>query len=197
MNEIVYQVGLPRHLKSEAAILYDEAFGKKLSVAVKSENKRVALIQRSLRSEFAIVAISENKLLGIAGFHTENGSLTNGITYKNLLSELGFIKGNWAAIIFSFYERKPKKSELLMDGIVVHTDSRGKGIGSKLLEKVADYAQENHFKSVRLDVIDTNPKAKVLYKRKGFVVVKTEYYPYLKRFLGFSGSTTMALTLSK
>jgi ribosomal protein S18 acetylase RimI-like enzyme len=197
MNEITYQTGLPEQFRADAAELYNEAFGKKLSVAVRSEEKRISLIRKGFIPEYAIVAISNNTLLGIAGLHTSAGSLTGGISYKNLLSELGFFKGNWAAIVFSMYERKPKVGELLMDGIAVHVDSRGKGVGSSLLEEIARCAQANKFKSVRLDVIDINPKAKKLYEHNGFKAVKTERFPYLHWLLGFSGSTTMQLSVDK
>ena len=117
------------------------------------------------------------------------------MTYRELLSQLGFIKGNWAAIIFTLYERKATFKELIMDGIVVHSDARGKGVGSNLLKEVAKYAKDHKFSSVRLDVIDINPKAKILYERMGFKSVKIESYPYLKWLLGFSGSTTMELSV--
>ena len=195
MSEIIYQIGLSEHFRSGATKLYNEAFGKKFSVAVRSEQKRLTLIQKGLVTEYAIVALCDNKLLGIAGFHTSTGSLTGGITYKNLVSELGFFKGNWAAIIFSMYDRKSKTGELLMDGIVVHADSRRKGIGSKLLEEITRFAQDNDFNSVRLDVIDTNLQAKKLYERKGFKAEKTDNFPYLRWLLGFSSSTTMKLRL--
>jgi len=197
MSEIIYQIGLPEQFRVDAAKLYDEAFGQKLSVAVRSKEKRISLIQKGFTPEYAIVALSDNTLLGIAGFHTSSGSLTGGISYKDLLSELGFFKGNWASIIFSLYDRKPKTEELLMDGIAVHPDSRGKGVGSNLLEKIAKYAQENKFTSVRLDVIDINPKAKKLYERMDFKAVKTKRFPYLRWFLGFSGYTTMLLGVAE
>lgn len=128
-------------------------------------------------TEYAIVALSENELSRIAGLHSSSSSLTGGINYKDLLSDLGFFKENWAAIIFSLYDRKPKMRELLMDGIAVYADSRGKGVASKSLEKIAIYAQQNKFNSVRLDVIDINPKAKELYKCSNFKAMKTERFP--------------------
>jgi len=194
-SEITYQIGLPAKFRSSAVRLYDEAFGKKFSVAVRSDESRLLLLNNCFNLEYAIVAISESKLIGIAGFHTPSGSLTDGITYSELLSHLGCIKGNWAALIFSLYERKPTPGELIMDGIVVHSDARGKGVGSRLLEEVASYAKEHEFGRVRLDVIDINSKAKKLYERKGFKAVKTECFPYLRWLLGFGGSTTMELRL--
>ena len=58
-------------------------------------------------------------------------------------------------------------------------------------------AVEYGFNRVRLDVIDINPRAKKLYERKGFKVVRTEKFPYLRRLLGFGGSTTMELDLEQ
>ncbi|MFQ3232131.1 MAG: hypothetical protein ACI9DO_003526, partial [Reinekea sp.] len=37
---------------------------------------------------------------------------------------------------------------------------------------------------------------KKLYERKGFKAVKTERFPYLRWLLGFSGSTTMQLSVA-
>lgn len=190
-SKIIYQIGLPEQFRFSAASLYDEAFGKKFSVAVGSDKSRLHLLSSCFMLEYAIVAISENRLIGIAGFHTPSGSLTGEITYSELISQLGFMKGNWAALIFSLYERKPAPGELVMDGIAVQADARGKGVGSRLLEEIARYANEHKFDRIRLDVIDINPKARKLYERKGFEAVKTEYFPYLRWLLGFSGSTTM------
>jgi len=194
-NRVNYQRGLPEQFKSSAIKLYDQAFGAKISVAVRADEKRIFLLISCFMPEYGIFAIYDKKLVGIAGFHTPTGSLTGGITYSDLISQLGFIMGNWAALIFSLYERKPRAGELVMDGIVVHSDLRGKGIGSRLLEEIGKYAKENQFNRIRLDVIDINPKAKKLYERKGFKAVKSEPFPYLRWLLGFSGSTRMELSI--
>jgi ribosomal protein S18 acetylase RimI-like enzyme len=188
-EDIGYQIGLPEKHRNSAVDLYEEAFGQKFAVAIPSKKKRILFLKKCL------VAVYQDKLIGIAGFQTAEGSLTGGITYSELLSQLGVIKGNWAAIIFDIYERKPSLNELVMDGIAVHSDARGKGVGSQLLTEVAKYAKEHEFNSVRLDVIDINSKAKILYERMGFKAVKTESYPYLKWLLGFGGSTTMELSV--
>ena len=192
---LIVQRGFPECYRSNAASLYDEAFGSKFSLAVRSDQKRVSLLEDCFLPEYAIVAMTDNKLIGIAGFHTPNGSLTGGVTYSYLVSRLGFLKGNWAALIFSLYERKPASGELLMDGIAVHSNFRGKGIGSKLLDAIARYASENKYDRIRLDVINTNPGARKLYERKGFKAVKTEEFPYLRWLLSFSSSTTMVLNI--
>jgi ribosomal protein S18 acetylase RimI-like enzyme len=194
-EDIGYQIGLPEKHRNSAVDLYEEAFGQKFAVAIPSKKKRILFLTKCLVLDYVIGAVYQDKLIGIAGFQTAEGSLTGGITYSELLSQLGVIKGNWAAIIFDIYERKPSLNELVMDGIAVHSDARGKGVGSQLLTEVAKYAKEHEFNSVRLDVIDINSKAKILYERMGFKAVKTESYPYLKWLLGFGGSTTMELSV--
>lgn len=192
-DKLSFQRGLSESYRASAASLYDETFGRKFKTAVRSGQRRRSLLEDCFKREYAIVAVSGDKLVGIAGFHTQKGSFTGGITYKDLVSQLGFIRGSWAALIFSLYDRKPETGKLLMDGIVVHGDYRGRGIGRKLLGELAAYAREKRYQSIRLDVIDTNPGAKRLYERVGFRVVRTERFPYLRWLLGFGGSTTMVL----
>lgn len=78
-----------------------------------------------------------------------------------------------------------------MDGIAVDPAMRGRGVGSLLIEEVAAVAVEQGCREVRLDVIDTNPRARALYERRGFTAVRTEHTPYLRGLLGFGAVTTM------
>jgi ribosomal protein S18 acetylase RimI-like enzyme len=195
LDGLIFQQGLPEVHRECAATLYDEAFGQKFKVAVRSEKIRRSLLKRCFQRDHAFVAIAGDKLVGIAGFHTVKGSFTGGMTYEELISLLGFVAGSWAAVIFSFYERTSEKGVLLMDGIAVHRDFRGVGIGGKLLDELVAYAEKNKYEKVRLDVIETNPKAKKLYERVGFGAVGTQRFPYLRWLLGFGGSTTMELNV--
>ncbi len=190
-----FTIGIPEQFRRDAAALYDEAFGPKFGVAVRSQCRRVELLSESFLLEFGIAAISKGTLLGVAGFKSNGGSLTGGMSYRRLVQVLGFLPGNWAAFIFSLYERKNEEGELLMDGISVRSDARGQGIGSRLLEQVESYAVAHSFSSIRLDVIDTNPNAKRLYERHGFSVTKSESFEWLRWFLGFGGSETLVKSL--
>lgn len=138
MENLIYRHGLPRHLRAQAASLYDKAFGQKLSVAIGSNEKRLALLEESLVPEFSLVALAGNKLAGVAGYQTADGSFTSGFmsgraAYKYLGAELGYAKAGWAALILSLFERSADPGELLMDGIAVRRDFRGRGIGGQLL----------------------------------------------------------------
>jgi GNAT superfamily N-acetyltransferase len=190
-GSIRYRFGVPGALRIEAARLYDEVFHRKFSVAIGNPQKRRTLLAESLQLEYAAAAISGGRLVGLAGFHTRRGALTGGMNAGLLLDRLGTLGGLWAAMIFSLYERQPKASELLMDGIAVRKDMRGNGIGTHLLNDLKHYARENGFRTIRLDVIDTNPDAGRLYERQGFVATRTERFGCLRWLLGFGAATTM------
>lgn len=195
-QSITYSRGIPEAHAAAAAQLYESAFGEKFSLAIKAREQRVAIIQAALDVDYCFSAsagVSEggSMLVGLAGFHSAEGSLTGGIGAGFLLRKLGLLKGSRACAVFGIYHRDPEPQQLLMDGIAVHKDYRGRGIGSRLLDLLIAYARENGFQTIRLDVIDTNPKARQLYEKKGFVAVRSEKYPYLRWLLGFGGSTTM------
>jgi ribosomal protein S18 acetylase RimI-like enzyme len=93
-------------------------------------------------------------------------------------------------------EYNANQEELYLDTIAVSEQARGHGIGSILLNTVIDFAREEGFLAVKLSVIDTNTRAKSLYERVGFQVVKVEKIPYpWSRTFGFSSAIDMVLKL--
>jgi len=189
-------VGIAGHDRHRAAQIYDEAFGAKLGIAVKNKDHRVALLRNGFQLSCAVTALEGEYLVGLAGFCTKNHSLTGGITYRSILKEMGFFKGQKAAIILGLFERKAKEGELLMDGIAVSEEHRGKGIGTALFDALMEYAKSHDYQRIRLDVIDTNPDARRLYERLGFTAERTNTFEVLRPFLGFGGATTMVYELT-
>jgi ribosomal protein S18 acetylase RimI-like enzyme len=108
-----------------------------------------------------------------------------------LIDHLGVAAGLRAAVVFSLYARHPQAAEMLMDGIAVSPNMRGNGVGTRLLDELKQFAGDNGYTRIRLDVVDTNPSARRLYERQGFVPVRTERFGWLRGFLGFGSSTTM------
>ena len=194
-DNINVQMGFSDRDLVRAAIIYDEAFGQKLLAALPSKQERLTLLENSFVPQYAFAAKVDSQLAGIAGLQTTNGAILDGVTYRALLSQLGFMKGHWAAFILSFYEHKLPPGELYLDSIAVHPDFRGYGIGGNLLDAVESYARANDYERVVLNVIDTNLGAQKLYERKGYQVIKQEKFPYLRWLLNFGGVTTMALPL--
>jgi ribosomal protein S18 acetylase RimI-like enzyme len=72
---------------------------------------------------------------------------------------------------------------------------RGRGIGSLLLAALYQEAAERGYRSIRLDVVATNTRARALYERHGFRPTRTENLGFVRHFFGFASSTTMVRPL--
>ena len=177
--------------KMDVARLYDQAFGHKLAGAIADENARRQILANSFIPSYSFSATCEEKLVGIVGFQTTIKGFTQGISLREVFKTLGLLKGLKACLVFSLFEYQVAHEELVIEGIAVDDDCRGRGIGTQLIEKVLSFAAENHYQCVKLDVIDGNEGAKKLYEQMGFIATKHETFPYLKWLLGFSGATTM------
>jgi ribosomal protein S18 acetylase RimI-like enzyme len=192
MNDaIILQQGFPDELRQDAAELYDTAFGAKLTIAIPSKDSRLAVLREAFNPSSCFAAMLGGELVGIAGFKTTSGSLTGGMTFGKLRAHLGLVKALRASLILSLLDRKLTEGELLMDGITVSPEMRGSGIGSSLLRQLIEYARVEGYRTVRLDVIDTNPSARRLYERLGFVAKRTANLGYLRWLLGFGAATAM------
>ncbi len=175
----------------KAVDLFWQAFKGKLSPVMGPEDKALKFLSSVINPDFAISASDHHgKLLGIAGFKTSKGGFTDG-TLKDIANVYGWIGGIWRGTILSLLERPLQPNTLLMDGIFVSKDARGKGIGSALLSAIKDKAKTLNYHQVRLDVINTNPRARDLYERKGFVPLSTTHIGPLKYIFGFKEVTTM------
>ena len=186
--------GFPEHLRVQAATLYFKAFSGKLGRILGTNGRGVDFLGRIFDPDFCFCAVSEDQehLLGIAGFKTAEGSLTGG-RFSDLASVYGWLGALWRAPLLALLERDCDADQLLMDGIAVARAARGHGIGTALLCAVAEEAAQRNLATVRLDVIDTNPRARALYTRFGFAPIATENTGPLRHLFGFSASTNMQL----
>lgn len=62
--------------------------------------------------------------------------------------------------------------ELYVDGVAVVDEMRGNGIGSRLFDLLERIALKRGIRTISIEVINTNPRAKALYERLGFIVTK-------------------------
>ena len=179
---------LPDSLRLEAAQLYFEAFRQKLGPIL--GERGVELLADTFNADRVIVACVGQQLAGLAGVHYDDRAFV-GVEFRDLRRAFGFWRALAKIVLLALLERPEKPDELLMDGIVVSADKRGQGIGSRLLEEVLALALQQNRDSVRLDVVDTNPRARALYERLGFVASETVQMPWLSKLMGFAASTTM------
>ncbi|MCX7858824.1 MAG: GNAT family N-acetyltransferase [Chloroflexus sp.] len=181
--------GMPDECRKPAIALYYEAFERKFCRLMSLE-EALTILPNLLNSEQAIIAIRDGKLVGFAGIQHGNKPLF-AIRLQPFIECLGIFRGAFVFFVLMLSRRPYKDGELLMDGICVDKNLRGQGIGSLLLEAIFDFAKQNNYKTIRLDVVDTNPSARKLYERMGFEPISSYHYPFTKRLMGFSAATTM------
>ncbi|MET9469923.1 GNAT family N-acetyltransferase [Streptomyces sp. NPDC006544] len=182
--------GVPAGAERRAAELYWDAFGRKLGPALNPPDKAVPFIAAHLNADRAVCALLDGQLVGLAGYQLAGRALTGG-SARAVLRAYGHVRGLHRLLLLALFERHPSPGQLVMDGIAVDPALRGRGVGSLLLEEVAAVAAEQRCGEIRLDVIDTNPRARALYERRGFTAGRTEHTPYLRGLLGFGAVTTM------
>jgi len=184
-------VGIPRADQAEVSALYWEAFGKKLGFALGPKYQALRFIGDVLRPDHGICAHDERgRLLGIAGFKTRKGALVGG-EFGGLRRVYGWVSAAIRLTLLSALERDTENERFLMDGLFVAPEARGSGVGTALLDAVTEEAKRRGYDEVRLDVIDSNTRAKSLYLREGFREVNTQSIGWLHIFFGFRSVTTM------
>ena len=177
--------------RGKIAVLYWEAFGPKLNIVMGPDHHGIAFVNDVLDPTHALRARDDDgHLLGVAGFKTHDGALVGGKA-RDMAKHYGWVSSLWRIGLISLLERDTENARFLMDGIFVSNRARGKGVGTALLDAVCAEAKARGYGEVRLDVIDTNPRARALYERQGFVATDTQHLGLLRHVFGFKSSETM------
>lgn len=172
-----------RHAR-DAVDIYVQALFQKLRPFFGTAEQAADFLAPHLRPDRAVTAVDGGQLLGIAGFRM-NGSGLFEPGWPDFQKRYGFVGGAVRVAGLSLLEKPEDNKTLSMDGIAVAGPARGKGAGTALLEGICEIARTNARHAVRLDVIDTNPRARALYERNGFVAGKVAHLGPLSRLFGF------------
>lgn len=190
-NGLQVTLGLPSSLRRDAALLYWQAFGGKLERVFGPEEKAIAYLMRVIREDHCFCVLGDDgALVGIAGFKTHKGSFAAG-QIEDLQAVYGAIGARWRNLALGLLQREVDNERFLIDGICVTKHFRGRGVGSALLDALIAEARWRGFSAIRLDVIDTNLRARALYERKGFSPWRKDSAGPLKYVFGFDHSTSM------
>jgi ribosomal protein S18 acetylase RimI-like enzyme len=188
---MIISTGIRPEDRHQIATLYWQAFGAKLGRVMHPERKALRFVEAVLDPEHAICAHDHGGiLLGVAGFKTFEGALVGG-TFRDLAIQYGWVGASWRAALLSLLERDTENQRFLMDGIFVDPTARGQGVGTALLKAIIAEGRRRGYAEVRLDVINTNPRARALYERFGFKAQATQNLGPLRHLFGFSAATTM------
>jgi ribosomal protein S18 acetylase RimI-like enzyme len=183
-------LGLPPGQRAAAARLYWQAFGGKLGRVMGPEARALAFLNRVIREDHVIAALDGDILLGLIGFKTPGGAFAGG-AMADLRAIYGVAGSLWRGALLQMLSREVDGERFLVDGICVAAEARGLGIGSALIEAICVEARARGYAEVRLDVIDTNHRARALYERQGFVALRTTAMGPLRHVFGFGAATTM------
>ncbi|WP_375280038.1 GNAT family N-acetyltransferase [Pseudooctadecabacter sp.] len=184
-------LGFEDRERDQVAGMYWQAFGSKLGRVMGPDRRAIAFIRDVLDPTHALCARDgRGVLLGVAGFKTIHGALVGG-DWSDIRRHYGFVGGVWRTLVLSLLERDTENQRFLMDGIFVSDGARGQGVGTRLLDAICDEAEQRGYTEVRLDVIDTNPRARALYDREGFVAGGEHQLGPLRHIFGFQSATTM------
>lgn len=193
-QEIAIRLGVPAGQAAGATRLYCEAFVDKLAPFLGAADRAAPFLAASFVGDRAFVAHRDGAVMGIAGFKLAGKGLF-APSFRQFVREYGLSAlVRWAGLVL--LERNEEPQCLLMDGIAVADDARGRGLGTRLLSAIEDHARSLGKTSIRLDVIDTNPGARRLYERLGFKAVKTVGVGPLRPLFPFRATTTMKKTLA-
>jgi len=176
-----------------AEILYNSLSDKLIPVFGKREGG-ISCIASILQPKRTLLATNNREVVGIAGLQFNGfGYLDSSILTLRKHLGLGIFRAMFNGWLL---EHRVKKNELYMDTIAVAEDSRGLGIGGKLLKEVIAFGSSESFSCIKLSVIDTNVRAKLLYERIGFRETAINNIPYpWNRTFGFSSAYDMELKL--
>ena len=182
---ITLQKGLPTELMNSATDLFLNAFGSKFYPILGDEEITKDLIKSSINSASCISAFENGDLLGILAIQEKDKNFVD-ISFNNIKSRYGLVKGIIKAVLLSLFIYKPNDKEIHIECIAVASSVRGTGIGTMLLNELFSQALNDSIQKVTLEVINTNTKAKSLYEKLGFHTEKTSNLWPLNKIIGWS-----------
>ncbi|WP_306030338.1 GNAT family N-acetyltransferase [Stappia sp. MMSF_3263] len=173
-----------------ATRIYAAALFQKLRPFFGTIEAAASFLAPHMRRDRGVSAILGGRVVGIAGYRLDGTGLFEP-KWRHFRQRFGFFGTSIRVAGLAFLDKTDADGVLSMDGIAVSEEARGKGAGTALLGAVVDVARRTGQHAVRLDVIDTNPRARALYERNGFVPEKRRELGFLKPIFGFSSATTM------
>jgi len=184
-------VGIPHQHREEAAALYWEAFGDKLGFVLGPKYRAIRFISAVLRADHGVCAHDDSgRLVGVAGFKTVQGALV-GASFHDLRRVYGWTGAAIRVALLAALETDTENERFLMDGLFVAEEARGQGVGTALIDAITAEAKRRGYRQIRLDVVDTNKRAKALYLRRGFYELRTQSIGVMRHVFKFRTATSM------
>ena len=173
-----------------AALLY-EGYAKKAAALRVDEATALALLAEALNLGRCFVAVRGDRPVGVVGL-VEGRARALDFPFVLVRRHFGVLRSIAYSLLLNVRKRsRPAADELFFESLAVSPGERNQGIGTRLVQHVEAYARKMGYRSVGLEVTDSNHTAIRLYSRLGYAIVKTRRYPFVTRRAGFSGNHEM------
>jgi GNAT superfamily N-acetyltransferase len=186
----IHQGLYPAHLQ-RAAQLYFDAFRRQVGPILGINEQAVAFIRQCINPQQALTAIFDGKLAGFAGLRY-GGQTFLQLRLSQFVQHFGWLLGRIRFSQAALFEQPLQSDELRIESIAVDPALRGQGVGTWLVNAVTDFAGEQGFRTVHINIPDTAPALFRLCRRLGFNYTSTQTWEFLKPF-----SITKFITLTK
>ena len=80
------------------------------------------------------------------------------------------------ANLMTIYSVWSKGRALIIDDLYLQPESRGKGLGKRVMKEIENYAINKGYKRLQFMSEDTNPEAKAFYTKIGYKPVAMSFY---------------------
>ena len=181
---------LPEIYKQPALELYVRALGEKLEPIFGPPSESLDFLLKHVDLNRAIGAIWQDQVVGILGLQDLQGGFLCP-SMVAILDQYGLFAGLARVTLMMALDPQVRADQLYLDGIAVASEYRGLGIGSQLIAAFESYGRDQGFRSLILDVINTNPRARSLYLKQGYREVGSKSLQELGDVFPFQTSTQM------
>ena len=188
---IQIQSGVPEQQRITVATIFYESFPDKFARLFGDPRKAIPLISQLIRENRILSALIDGQVVGFAGLHYHGKHFL-----KFHIAETVRIYRLTALRVILYFLitalNVHNTNQLHLEVLAVHEQYRNQGIGTQLVHSTIAFAQQQGFSLIRLEVVNTNPKAKKLYERIGFKQVQDHEITYPFNILtGFRTITDM------
>jgi ribosomal protein S18 acetylase RimI-like enzyme len=186
------------HARQAVSLLYD-AFEVKVLHELRPRSREQAerVYLESMEPARALAAVDgDGCVLGVAGIGGKGAPFME-LRLGLLVREFG-LGGALRRRAYSLMETLASpisKTVSRIEVLAVREDARGAGIGRALLEAAVAVAAKEGQRAVTLEVVDTNGRARELYERVGFELVRTIRSGALTAGSGYRAIHFMRMTL--
>jgi ribosomal protein S18 acetylase RimI-like enzyme len=173
-----------------AALLY-EGYARKAAALRVDRETALVILGEAFDLDRCLIAFCDGHPAGVVGL-VEGRARALDFPFALLRGHFGLVRSALYVLLLGIRKlSRPPAHELVFEALAVSPPDRSRGIGTRLVEEVEAYARERGYRSVGLEVTDTNAPAIRLYRRLGYSVVRTRRYPFVDSRAGFAGNHYM------